>query len=214
MRSSNVGIRYGDYITIRHSKPYEGYLSADGLLFGDTYLMNVDSDIKTLEDCVWEVHVQNQYSALKEYEQAVMFGISSTEMEGKERLHNKLDNIHIASKTKKVVKSTIDKQNEKIHELKVAMLNERRLNIKMMSLKVGKPVVFGDLIQLRHVKSQKFLTINSYMLAKNERENLRVLVQNEGDSSSCLIPMPRFKTDREGQIITNNSELFIRLVGC
>jgi hypothetical protein len=226
--TSGLGIHYGDYVVIRHSKPFEGFLCADGLLFGDTFLLRQDEDTNTtLEDCIWEIHVQHQYSAIKEYENKMLFGLSKEDIDGKE--WQKLDTgLHhssrkVLSKKKQLggssnssasklakAKTMEEKKADIMNSLRMATINEQRLNEKMMALKIGKPVAFGDLIQLRHVKSNKFLTVNAYTLAKMERENLRILVQGRGDSSSCLAFMPRYKSDKEGQRITHNIEVIIR----
>eukprot|EP01033_Poteriospumella_lacustris_P003231 gene3231-2378_t len=80
-----------------------------------------------------------------------------------------------------------------------------------MSIKIGKPVAFGDPIQLRHVKSRKFLTISSNTLAKDERENMRVSVIQEGNSLSCLGFIPKLRFEKEGALLTNNSEVMVRI---
>jgi hypothetical protein len=219
--SNSTGVRYGDYVLIRHSKPFEGFLAADGLLFGDTFLLKQDEETLTLEDCIWEVYVQNQYAAIKEYESKMMFGLTDKDVESKEwhklstTLHQankvlsqKQGSSHAGKKTKP--KSMEERKADIMGMLRSATINEQRLNEKTMALKVGKPVAFGDLIQLRHVKSNKFMTVNQYTLAKMERENLRILVQSRGDSFSCLTFMPRYKNDKEGQRITHNSDVIIK----
>lgn len=219
---ASIGIRYGDFVVLRHSKPFEGYLAADGLLFGDVYLLKQDDDQNsTMEDCVWEIYVQNQYSSIKEYENKMMYGLTEHDVESKE--WRKLDTgIHqrkvlsqskqaSASSKKAKTKTLEEKKADIMNMLRMATINEQRLNEKMMALKVGKPVAFGDLIQLRHVKTNKFLTVNPYTLAKMERENLRITVQSRGDSLSCLAFMPRYKSEKEGQRVTHSIEAIIRI---
>lgn len=78
-------------------------------------------------------------------------------------------------------------------------------------MKIGKAISFGDVIQLLHVKSQKILCISPSMLAKHERENLRVYLKEDGDTMSWLELMPRFKYDKEGQPVANGNECLIRI---
>ena len=72
-------------------------------------------------------------------------------------------------------------------------------------------VAFGDIIQLYHVKSGKYLTVNPKELALTERENSRVFLNAEGDLHSWIQFMPRFKIDREGDRILGNSEVYVQL---
>ena len=67
------------------------------------------------------------------------------------------------------------------------------------------------MIQLRHVRSKKFITISRHTLAKYEKENMRVGLSSRGDSTSCLIFNPRYKYDRDGQNIMNQMEAVLRV---
>ncbi|KAJ1384873.1 inositol 1,4,5-trisphosphate/ryanodine receptor-domain-containing protein, partial [Ochromonadaceae sp. CCMP2298] len=71
-------------------------------------------------------------------------------------------------------------------------------------------VVFGDVIQLFHVKSGKYLTVLPDLLAKDERENIRVTLDVLGCSTSWLQILPRYKIDREGDRILSRSEVYLR----
>lgn len=80
-----------------------------------------------------------------------------------------------------------------------------------MKQKMGKPVLFGDTVQLLHVKSGKYLTITPGILAKEERENLRVCLDVDGSPFSWLNIIPRFKIDREGDQILSGTEIYLRI---
>lgn len=193
--SSKTQLRIGDYVVLKLSDPEEGWLSSPGLL-DDNCFATTDPD--HFENCIWEVHVQNQYSAAKEFKEALFESIKSVVTQE--------ENIEV-KKTSKSVKM----EREHLNQLRRAALNEQRLNEKLMGLRKGKPVAFGDPIQLRHVKSQKFLTVSIDTLARDERENMRVYLNAEGDSLSCLGFMPRYRFDKEGHVLTNNSEVMIRV---
>ena len=49
-----------------------GWLSSDGILGDDCYLCYGKETEEFFEDCLWEIHIQGQYSALREYKEAVM----------------------------------------------------------------------------------------------------------------------------------------------
>jgi hypothetical protein len=80
-----------------------------------------------------------------------------------------------------------------------------------MRHKVGNKVLFGDVVQLLHVKSKKYLTIKDKVLARDERENTAVFLSPAGNSFSWMQLMPRYKIDKEGDRISNNSELIIHV---
>lgn len=189
--SSKTGLHVGDYVALRLSAPREGWLSSEAMLNDDCF---VTPNTDQFDDCIWEIHVQNQYSATREYRDALQSTKSRSESEEGRRpvAHRNINKDHLT-------------------QLHRAALNEQRLNEKLMSIKIGKPVAFGDPIQLRHVKSRKFLTISSNTLAKDERENMRVSVIQEGNSLSCLGFIPKLRFEKEGALLTNNSEVMIRI---
>ena len=75
----------------------------------------------------------------------------------------------------------------------------------------GKSVLFGDVIQLYHVKSKKYLTILPKTLATDERENLRAELTPDGNPLSWLNVVPRYKIDREGDPVLSGVELLLKV---
>lgn len=188
LKGTSEVLKIGDYITLRYLD--QGWLSAEGICFDD---ISISQSLTNFENCLWEIHVQNQYTALKEYED-VLFTTLSDDSESKE-----------------FEKSNVT--DEILNQLHRAATNEGHLNTRLMSLKVGKPVLFGDIVQLKHVKSKKFLTVCSGTLAKSERENLRIHLDNYGDIRSWLEIIPKSKGDKEGQQISVHSEVLLRIHG-
>jgi hypothetical protein len=84
------------------------------------------------------------------------------------------------------------------------------MNAHFLQSKLGSPVHFGDIIQLFHVKSGKYLTIAKAELAETEKENVRIFLSPDGSSDSWLQVLPRFKVDREGDRVAGNTEAFFR----
>jgi hypothetical protein len=185
-------LRIGDIIALRHMKPHDGWLAAEGILSEDLILIK---ELNNFENCLWEVTVQNQYNAVKEYEDKI--------------LNNRKDDDDDIGQDNATT-SAEDTQEFYDHFLMASMI-ENKLNERLMTLKTGKPVVFGDVIQLRHVKTKGFLTISSNQLAKHEKENMRVEIDSHGNPLSWLEFMPRFKYDKEGQQIVHENECHIRV---
>ena len=80
-----------------------------------------------------------------------------------------------------------------------------------MRQKTGRLVLFGDTIQLFHVKSKKYLNIMPKKPAKDERENLSVTLSPDGNTYSWLNIVPRYKVDREGDVINNGVEFYLKV---
>jgi hypothetical protein len=173
-------LRVGDIITLRQSKPYDGWLTTEEFL-GDCY---VKRSLTKVEDSLWEVQVQQQYLCSQEYD--YMFSES-------------------------MQRAFSPEETQLLNALLEAAENEEYLNKKLMAMKIGKHVVFGDVVQLCHKKSRKLLTVSSSVLAKTERENMKVQVLPLGDVNSWLELIPRYKYDHEGQIITNGAEFHLRV---
>jgi hypothetical protein len=183
-------LRIGDIVTLRHPKPNDGWLTSEGIIETDCHL---GKENVNFEESLWQVTSQFQYRAICEYEEALR--------ENYEILQNQ---IHESSEEK-------HDRETKLTQFKRAALNEQRLNKKIMEMKIGKPIAFGDVIQVLQLKSQTFLTISPKTLAKQERENIRVFLKENGDPFSWLEFMPRFKYDKEGQQIVHENECHIRV---
>lgn len=191
-------LKVGDIVLIRHAKQPDELLSSVGILNDECY---VSKCIDRIENCLWEVHVQNQYSAMKEYHEGLLSGLFS----GRD------DEPDLRDFLARDGFENMRDSDDVLHQLQKDAFHEVRLNEKLMGMKLGKPIAFGDVIQLRHVKSKKFITVNGSVLAKHERENLKVSLDELGDTLSWIECMPRSKFDREGQHVMNNSELFLRV---
>jgi hypothetical protein len=175
-------LKIGDLITFKSVK-WEQFLSCDGILFED---MSVSGDIRIFEDSLFAVHLQRQYSAARELvEFLAIYGSN--------------------------IKNHEDQSLIKYYKaLQRGRENENKLNDLYMESNHGKDVVFGDIIQLYHLKSKKYLTVCPGKLANCERENLRVMLQPNGNTFSWIQISPRFKIDREGDPIKSLAEVFLK----
>ena len=75
----------------------------------------------------------------------------------------------------------------------------------------GTPISYGDTVQLLHVNSGKWLTVNPDEVAPTERENLKVYLDMQGDNTSWFKVMPGTAVAREGSQVENWSEV---VLGC
>ncbi|RYG63626.1 hypothetical protein EON64_15545, partial [archaeon] len=206
---AKANLHIGDFVLLQLCKPMSGWLSAEGLLDSECYITN-ESD--NFDNCVWQVHVQNQYSAAREYKEAILLSLEAEEGQtgGSNSSDGGIKNSGTNNSSNKNT-SASKSSSEHLNQLQRAAINEQRLNDKLMMLKTGKTVVYGDPVQLRHVKSGKFLTVSASSLAKDERENMLVNLDQDGDSLSCVGFLPRYKYEREGQPIPNRAEMVVRV---
>ena len=184
-----VTLKIGDLVTFRTAKN-DAFLVAEGILVEDLF---VNPSLASLNDALFCVHLARQYSASRELDEylAQLKADSSNAAPGKEG-------------TKRDSNVT-----NFLNALTRGRDNETRLNNRYMQSRKGEPVKFGDVIQLFHVKSGKYLTIRPTELANAERENIKVSLDAKGTAFSGLVVMPRFKIDREGDPVSDNSDIFL-----
>jgi hypothetical protein len=77
-------------------------------------------------------------------------------------------------------------------------INESALNQTYFSKSIGNVIKYGDVVQLKHKKSGKFITVTTTKTAEFERENLVVLLQEGGEALSWMTILPKLKIDQEG----------------
>ena len=80
-----------------------------------------------------------------------------------------------------------------------------------MSKNIGESVRYGDQIQLKHVKSNKYISVTTTQTAETERENLVVVLNTAGSALSWLTVMPRLKIDQEGDVVRNASDVYFKV---
>lgn len=176
-------LRIGDFVTLKFLK-YSAFLSAEGILVED---VGVTSSIKPFEDNIFQITIQLQYSAANGFH---------------EFIENYPGNI-----------SEITDRDTKKHlnALMKGKQNEASMNEAFMKQKMGTIIKFGETIQLLHVKSGKYVTVKSTELARDERENMAVCLRAEGSMDCWLQIMPRFKINKEGDMITGNTEILLKV---
>eukprot|EP00854_Cymbomonas_tetramitiformis_P005494 gene5494-6657_t len=207
-------LKYGDYITLRGGPT--GFLFAEGTMDDD---MCLQTNVKRFDNCIFQIRIQNQYSAareLSEFDTDVELALATDE--GAAPLPV-TDN----KTTTDTIRDTFNDEAEEDEEedldpaakfrmaLERGKENEQTLNESYFEQKKGVGVCYGDNIQLMHVNSGKFLTVNVSEVATVERANLRVLVDEDGSNLSWLNVEPRFKIDRLGDPVLSDAQVFLRV---
>lgn len=103
---------------------------------------------------------------------------------------------HIQNDDEDELVSGLGKAKRFLTSLARAKESEKVMNEDAMTREVGRPIRYNDVIQLKHKKSRKYLSVNPLGLATLERENLRIYLADEGSSSSWFRLNPWFKINR------------------
>lgn len=176
-------IRIGDYVTLKFLKN-QSYLSAEGILIEE---VGVSSSLRFFEEHLFQIYVQRQYSATNELEEFSKH--YPEDFDFSEQDPATVNHFEALLKGKE---------------------NETKMNLNVMKNKTGNLLCFGDTIQLLHVKSRKFIQVN-LTTARDERENMQVSLNSDGNVMSWIKLLPRYKIDKEGDLITNNTELVLKV---
>lgn len=169
----------------------QGYLSAEGVLVEDLY---ITPSIKVFEENLFQICCQRQYSAINELE------------DFSEKLHHPDEGSEHGEE-----KAPTPSVLAHLEALVKGKENEIALNKSVMKGKTGSKLVLGDVIQLKHIKSLKYVTIRSKDLARDEKENMKVGLSSDGSVLSWLKLMPHYKINREGENVTNHMEVLLQV---
>eukprot|EP00041_Stephanoeca_diplocostata_P038566 m.1528282 g.1528282 ORF g.1528282 m.1528282 type:complete len:3000 (-) comp25237_c1_seq15:596-9595(-) len=80
-------------------------------------------------------------------------------------------------------------------------------NDREQKRQTGKPLVYGDTIQLRHAFSNKFLGSSTTLTSPLEFRSMRVFLQEHSDRGCIFKVMPRFKVHSEGDTVKAGDQL-------
>jgi len=174
----------------------------------------IKDSLECIEDCLWEICVQNQYSAAKDYDEILNAKVAMDSTELSHDPNRQISGINVSSTKVEVEKQDDKSKVEHInvqYQLHRAAVNEVRINEKVMAMKTGKPVLYGEPIQLRHYKSRKYLEVANNLLAKYEKENMKVSLSTYGTILSHLCFAPKSKYDKEGSAVKQKDEVIIKV---
>jgi hypothetical protein len=133
-------------------------------------------------------------------------------------LQQAVKNVVHDSHSKQRTTEQVVKQNERLEhdqrtmlkELKQVKDNESRLNADSTEQLAGEPICFGQIIQIRHKKSGRFLSIMPRTVAEEEKDCLRVsLLGGEGSAFSWFRVVARHNINHEGDRVLDSDEIYL-----